>query len=150
MSRCGGCILCCDLLEVRPLGKQANARCEHCTPDDGCSIWERRPAICKKYACLWYANPSFPDSLRPDRCGVLFEPVRGERVVIANVDPQRSKTWRTRNGVANSLINRYISEGIAVVVIVGYERHFILPDGVSSDEVWAAVLRAIDKLRLVA
>jgi hypothetical protein len=81
---------------------------------------------------------------------VLFEPVRGERVVIANVDPQRSKTWRTRNGVANSLINRYISEGIAVVVIVGYERHFILPDGVSSDEVWAAVLRAIDKLRLVA
>lgn len=146
-SRCGGCTLCCDLLEVKLLGKSANAACSHCTSGDGCAIWDQRPSVCRRYICLWHANPKFPDALRPDRCGALFEPVRDEKIVIVNVDLTRPHAWRL--GVVDSMIRRFLAAGTAVVVIVGAEKHMILPEGVERRSVLDRLHRGAQQLGLV-
>lgn len=147
MSRCGGCTLCCDLLKVEVLGKGANERCRNCTPGKGCSIWERRPVVCRGYVCLWHANPKFPDSLRPDRCGVLFEPVPGSKVVVANADPSRALD---PHGPAARLIERYLREGYSVVVIAGTERHILLAKGAHELGVVAALEKEARRLGVLS
>ena len=132
---CNGCTLCCTLLEVKPLGKPANTECPNCT-SSGCGVWDLRPAICRRFVCLWYANPKFPDSLRPDRCGVVFEP-GGERVMLAMVDQERPAAWQ--QGIANGLIAKFAADGTAVIVQVGTTKHFVLPKGDTIDAVWERV-----------
>lgn len=136
-NRCGGCTLCCQLLEVKPLNKAAGWDCEHCT-DDGCAIWGGHPVECKKHVCLWWANPTFPDELRPDLCGVLFEP-GGQKVMLA-----ASKIGAWRHGIAWTFIQKCISEGLAVIVQEPKgdgktRKFFLLPDGDSYREVRARV-----------
>jgi len=45
----------------------------HFLGNDRCSIYERRPDVCRKFICGWLAPDSpFPDEFRPDRLGVLI------------------------------------------------------------------------------
>lgn len=150
LNPCGGCTLCCDLLEVGFFCKPANTHCQHCIVGIGCTIWETRPAVCRHYMCLWHANPKFPDSLRPDRCGALFEPVRNEKIIIVNVDPNRPTVWNSLGSPVALLIRQFLIEGTAVVVIIGTEKHFILPEGMVEKEVRDGLLREAKRLELVA
>jgi hypothetical protein len=52
---CGECSMCCNLLEIKTpeLRKPANQGCRHCLPRNGCAIYERRPPVCRTFACLW-------------------------------------------------------------------------------------------------
>jgi hypothetical protein len=102
-------------------------------------IWQTRPKICRRFVCLWYANPKFPAALRPDRCGVFFEPLKGTQVMSANVDPERPDVWKS--GIARELIDRFTLQGVPVVVIVGEERHVCLPpSGWTPAKVWRRVV----------
>ena len=39
----------------------------------GCTIYEHRPANpCQSFLCEWKRQPAIPDSLRPDRAGVIM------------------------------------------------------------------------------
>ncbi len=72
---CGGCSACCVVLpipagEVGPGPKAAGAPCPHlCVA--GCAIYASRPALCAKFRCAWLADPSWPETWRPDRSGLL-------------------------------------------------------------------------------
>jgi len=135
VSRCGGCTLCCTLLKIPQLNKPANTPCQHCTGSD-CSIWGAHPVACRKFRCLWYANPSFPEALRPDLCGVLFEP-GGDRIMLANCDLKRPDSWR--EGIGWAFIDKCLSEGVAVVVQVGATKHFLIPEGQTAPDIWRRI-----------
>lgn len=71
--RCGACTACCHVLEIddAQLVKPAGVLCGHCT--NGCTIYDRRPKVCRDWLCMWREFPGLlDDSWRPDRCGVLM------------------------------------------------------------------------------
>ena len=143
-NRCGGCTLCCDLIEVKALGKSANTKCNHCVEDAGCGIWDQRPVACRRFVCLWYANPKFPDSLRPDRCGVVFEPLRDRPVFLALTSPDNPNAWQ--DDLPLRLIQKFVGDGVAVIATDGSTKHFHLPDGMNEEDVWAHVISGVAEM----
>jgi hypothetical protein len=51
--------------------KAAGVLCRHC--QDGCSIYEIRPQVCRSFHCGWRQLPILDDDWRPDRSGVFVE-----------------------------------------------------------------------------
>lgn len=78
---CGTCALCCTVLRVDELAKPARVACgELCPQGPGCSIYERRPRICRTYECAWLRG-SFGEEDRPDRLGAVLDLVfRADRL----------------------------------------------------------------------
>lgn len=63
-TRCGAC---CVAPDIAALDKPLGVPCVHLGADDLCTIYERRPAVCRSY--------------QPDRlCGDVAAPTRDERV----------------------------------------------------------------------
>mgnify|MGYP001489538308 CR=1 FL=1 len=74
---CGECRACCIVLGFEAAPDEADFRkpegtpCPHLIPL-GCRIYDTRPPVCRRFQCGWLSAPNLPESLRPDRCGVLF------------------------------------------------------------------------------
>lgn len=138
LDRCGGCTLCCDLLAVEALDKKAYQPCQHCEYGVGCSLFgsDDRPLACSAFQCAYYFNSSWPLSLRPDRCGVVFEPFgEGEELsFVAMVAPENPGAWR--EGAGASAISRMVRHGHSVIVVVGETKHVLLPEGQTPSGVW--------------
>ena len=80
MNLCGECSVCCTALRIdkkeifwKDGDKEAGVLCEK-NLECECSVYEKRPAACSKYECLWLQlsklmdmNPDF----RPDNLGVI-------------------------------------------------------------------------------
>src|SRR5690349_4258075 len=77
---CGDCIACCVvlLIDSEEFKKPADAKCQHCS-GSGCSIYSKRPEVCRTYYCLWRTSPVLAEEHRPDRVGILFQLVREEQ-----------------------------------------------------------------------
>lgn len=69
---CGTCSLCCTVLRVDELGKRAGDDCLHQRGENGCGIYESRPAICRSYQCLWRQG-GLEDDERPDATGGIVD-----------------------------------------------------------------------------
>jgi len=69
---CGSCSLCCTLLRVDELAKLGGTPCVHQRAEGGCAIHARRPAICRRYRCLWLAG-ALEEGDRPDRLGAVLD-----------------------------------------------------------------------------
>jgi len=72
MRECGECTVCCLALEIPEMNSPVNEFCKNCT-DSGCSIYKERPIACSSFNCLWIEQEQIPESLRPDKCHVMFE-----------------------------------------------------------------------------
>lgn len=79
---CGKCIACCVVLTIssEELQKPAGVVCPKCT-GTACSIYDRRPVVCRNYLCVWRMTQVLEDDARPDLLGVMFYVTR---------DPQAS------------------------------------------------------------
>ena len=141
MNRCGACDLCCRLPPIDELGKAQGVPCPHHT-GTSCAVWATRPVACRNFRCLWYANPSFPDALRPDRCGAYFEPLRGRPVVLVMVDTMRPDAWQ--KGIVKGLIDRFVANRTSVAIVVGSRNHFRLPPDTAFVPVWRHILDAAE------
>jgi len=75
--QCGDCTACCIALPVRELELPPYQPCRHLrgAPSPGCGIYPDRPEICRAWHCTWRLSAALDDDLRPDRCGVIFDPV---------------------------------------------------------------------------
>lgn len=122
---CGTCTLCCELVSVSEIGKPSFARCQHqrdifsATP--GCAIYAQRPYSCRAWSCLWLKDASWPDELKPDRCGFVVD----EMVDIVKIDGNEhpcaqiwvakghEESWR--DPVAYSVIAALIEKKLAVL-----------------------------------
>ena len=70
---CGACSLCCKMLPVLELQKAPGKWCRFCQPGaaaGGCSIYERRPGVCREFACAWLAG-FLPDHWEPRRSHMI-------------------------------------------------------------------------------
>lgn len=66
MRECGACSRCCKLLDIPVLAKPGGKWCQHCKPGcGGCTIYDTRPDVCRKFACQWLIDPSFGDEWFP-------------------------------------------------------------------------------------
>ena len=72
---CGDCRACCVHLpiaagEVCDNAKPAGVDCPHLA-DKGCGIYQQRPESCRRFRCVWHMEPSWPQTWRPERSGLL-------------------------------------------------------------------------------
>lgn len=143
MKDCGDCALCCKLIEVKPLGKPADTWCQHCTKHS-CRIWSERPEICKTYDCLWRTTPEMPEELRPSQCKVAFECHDPEKVAIAHVDKDRPEAWRKKPVIG--VITKLLREKWTVWVMIGQDRHLLLPEGKKPEDAMKAGRAAYNRV----
>lgn len=70
---CGSCTACCKIpaIDTATLRKPAGVMCPNCT-GSSCGIYDSRPEPCRTFYCLWRKVGAMPESLRPDRIGVMF------------------------------------------------------------------------------
>ena len=94
VRRCGACTRCCRTLAVSALQKPMNVWCDHCRVGAGCAIYPDRPEECRVFACQWLVDPGIPESLRPDRSGVVLHGEDDGRRLVARCDPDDPLAWR--------------------------------------------------------
>lgn len=95
MRKCGDCQLCCKLLPVREIGKNANQKCKHQKFAKGCAIYSRRPPSCRIWNCGWLTDKDAEFLSRPDRSHYVVDtkpdfvkvgdPVTGDRIPAVQV-----------------------------------------------------------------
>jgi hypothetical protein len=87
---------------------------------------------------MWTTNIVMGEELRPDRCKVVFDQAYlPERTVVANVDQDRPNAWQ--KGEVTKLLTQMVRDGFTVWVMVGSDRHVLLPEGETQG---SALLRA--------
>lgn len=134
--RCGSCTMCCRATAVPELNKPVNVWCEFCVIGQGCKIYSARPTSCQKYECLWYSEKGLSDSLRPDRCKVIFERLGTYQIYLVMVAPNYDNVWRKDRKVTG-LITKLLREGFSIAVTAngGKSRHIIPAPGKQGPDV---------------
>jgi len=113
--------------------------CSRCVPGVGCFVYNERWDVCKEFGCLWWHQTQIPDSLRPDRIGVMFEVTTSPALMLAYVDPERPNAWKAP--AAKRMIAKIVQAGYSVVLTRGKgmgNLHF-LASGHSLNQVIQAV-----------
>ena len=68
---CGECTACCTWLVGESYGIFfGNGKSCKFLKCDGCSIYEERPKVCRKYQCAW-SQEILPFDMRPDKCNFI-------------------------------------------------------------------------------
>jgi hypothetical protein len=86
--------MCCSALEITELKKPAGPLCINCQLGSGCSIYSRRPQVCRDFECEWLIRRDLSRRLRPDLVGaILMEDADSDeyRAVCA---PEKPMAWR--------------------------------------------------------
>jgi hypothetical protein len=113
---------------VPEIGLPAYTRCP-CLRDPldakgpGCSIYDRRPASCSYWRCLWLKSAELPEAARPDRVGWIVNEVvdliqiNGEDRPAAQIHalPGHEDDWRQEKGPTPAAINLLLNQTGAVM-----------------------------------
>jgi len=143
MQDCGKCSLCCKLIEVPGLAS-AGEWCPHCDPGNpvgGCTIHSKRPSFCKNFHCFWRAE-DWPEWLRPDMSGVIFESLPGVETVLVSVDPSQPDSWK-EPGV-RKVIEILRRKCRPVILRTKSDSMMFIPDGMGKDDILRDVRQVID------
>jgi hypothetical protein len=70
---CGDCQLCCRLVPVPEIGKQAGVKCPASRVGKGCTIYAERPMSCRTWSCRWLSDPETAGMKRPDRAHYVID-----------------------------------------------------------------------------
>jgi hypothetical protein len=127
---CGTCTLCCKVMGIGALEKPGGTWCVHCRPGKDCGIYETRPPECRSFACLWLADPHFPDAFKPERSKLVFVVEANGNRVVAHCDVGRPNAWKEPENY------RFIKEMAVLAarsggqVLVALRDHYtaVLPD----------------------
>ena len=68
--QCGSCNACCDVLEVAAVDKPVNQLCQHWQTGTGCTIYDRRPQMCRSFVCAWLQG-HLDDEWFPAKSGII-------------------------------------------------------------------------------
>jgi Fe-S-cluster containining protein len=71
VRECGPCHACCIHLPIAD--KPPHVPCADLS-DGRCRLYAERPDVCRRFLCLWRQGELW-DSARPDKCGILVQPV---------------------------------------------------------------------------
>jgi Fe-S-cluster containining protein len=133
---CGTCNLCCDVLEVTDLAKPLNELCRHWEGGKGCTIYDRRPQMCRSFTCAWLQG-HLDDEWFPAKAGIVVH--FSQDAVNVQVDDDCPERWREepyfsklREWSLNG-IRRTGNRGYATLVIVGSDRFMLLGQTIVPD-----------------
>lgn len=117
---CGECTICCRFYAVPEIGKPEQEWCGHCGPG-GCGIHLTRPQPCRNFSCFWLMDETFPEDLRPDRCGIVaaFNGDDHESVVL-HLDPDRPDALAEPPG--SELLAALLTRFDPVCIVCGEDR----------------------------
>lgn len=115
---CGECTLCCELLPVPSINKQAHELCKYCT-ENKCSIYETRPKECAEFRCAFHQMDRVSIDLRPDKCKVIFEKI-SDNIFFGTQDPKFEMTE-----VAKKQIVAFNNQGYSVIIATKDMQHTI-------------------------
>ena len=76
---CGGCTLCCKLLNIDWMNSPAGEYCKECEKGVGCKIFDHVPKKCLEFKCAYNQMEKVSIDLRPDNCDVIFERISLKR-----------------------------------------------------------------------
>ncbi|MEZ5995242.1 MAG: hypothetical protein R3C25_05765 [Hyphomonadaceae bacterium] len=62
---CGGCTLCCKLIDVPAVQKPALQWCKHCVIGEGCGIHKDRPSECRAFNCAYLVSAALDERWKP-------------------------------------------------------------------------------------
>ena len=143
MKECGNCALCCKLLNVPGVCDQGTqCRYADTTRNGGaCRIYNGRPKVCSGYNCFWRAE-SWPESLRPDRCNVIFEALPGVKTVLVSVEPSQPDAWK-KNEIMK-VIEILVKKGRPLVLKTKNDSMMFIPDGMNKEEVLQDIKQVLD------
>lgn len=122
---CGSCTLCCTLVPVKELNKEAGMKCAS-SRSTGCKIYPSRPRSCRVWSCRWLLGDA--DLPRPDRAGYVVDPVAdymmvkdgdngGEKrfpTIQVWVDPRRPDSHRDPK--LRAYLHAAALEGVAAIL----------------------------------
>jgi Fe-S-cluster containining protein len=126
---CGSCNLCCDILEVTAVEKPMGELCRHWQTGTGCTIYDRRPQMCRSFSCAWLQG-HLTEEWYPEKSGMVVH--FSQDAVNVQVDTDYPDRWREepyfsklREWSLNG-IRATGKPGYATLVIVGADKFLIL------------------------
>jgi hypothetical protein len=126
---CGGCTLCCKLLELHEIPSDRGVWCSECDPKKGCKIYTVRPDECKQFRCMWLQMENVGIELRPDKSHVIFSKMSDE-VICGDHDPDYEVNKRVKGQIRS-----FNKQGFSVGMIRGKEKIIYLSKGHKFKEV---------------
>jgi hypothetical protein len=94
--KCGGCTLCCKLIDIPWMDSPPGEWCRECIPGVGCKIYDDGISNdCRYYKCAYndLDNPSI--ELRPDKCKIVFENVDGS-ILLGTMHPDYNESYKEK------------------------------------------------------
>ena len=73
-----------------------------------------------------------PETLKPNRCGVVFAEYQPENFIIGMVDRHQADAWQ--RGELRKKIAKFLGKGYFVWIRIGKDRHLLLPKHISEIE----------------
>jgi hypothetical protein len=104
--------------------------CLHCQTGTGCTIYERRPNVCRGFFCEYLLNAELGEEWKPATCHMVIMVLRQERRIDICVDNGYFALWRTEpyfTQIKTMALNMLRQRG-CLVVWEGLEGVGILPD----------------------
>lgn len=107
---CKECNLCCKLLPIDAVGSPAGKLCKHWDVDKHCKIYPKRPSDCSLFVCAYAQMKKASITMRPDRCGVIFEKVT-DRIMLGTTENSK----KLKKAVMGQIVS-FNKEGISVII----------------------------------
>ncbi|MBR0907111.1 YkgJ family cysteine cluster protein [Bradyrhizobium liaoningense] len=127
--QCGSCNACCDILEVAAVDKPVNQLCRHWQTGTGCTIYDRRPQMCRSFVCAWLQG-HLDESWFPAQAGLVVH--FSQDAVNVTVDDECPDRWREEPYFSKLVewslngIRRIGNRGYATLVVSGADRFLLL------------------------
>ena len=127
--KCGNCTSCCTLFyidsnkikndDIFPVKVESGQSCQY-QDHFGCTRHEDRPQICRNFFCAYAESDDLPISLRPDKCGIIFEKL-SNNLFLGTVDHRIEVTK-----IAFAQIENFNVQGFSVVLKKNNTREVIV------------------------
>jgi hypothetical protein len=114
-------------MEIETLAKPAGAWCPHCAPKRGCGIYQKRPAECADFSCLWLLNDLLDERWKPSKAKFVL--TTSEDGIELRCDPGFPDAWRKEpyyTEVRNWAVAGEAND-LTVVVLVGRRMVLVTP-----------------------
>ena len=111
---CDGCTLCCMVLPVPWMNKEAGDWCVNCDVGVGCSIFgDSITDECRKFQCAYNQIDNAPIELRPDKCKVIFEKV-DDSLFLGTMHPEYNEAYKDK--IIQRELMTFFDRGFSVVI----------------------------------
>jgi hypothetical protein len=119
--------MCCTILTIEELKKDAGPLCANWCAPGGCSIYATRPGVCREFECEWLSERDIPLALKPNRVGTILMIDPDSEQYQAVCDTKTPNAWR------HPLVFKHLlakaKEGHVVVAKVGLLSWRVYPSG---------------------